>query len=150
MIVLDTNVVSEALKPGRDPAVIAWLDQQSVETLFLSATSLAELLIGIAIMPDGKRKSTISAALDSLITRLFDTRILPFDEGAAMAYSQLVSAARAQGKAISMPDGKLALSPVCIISAWQRATLHRFKLLGCPLSTHGQHLKFRRGAGCPI
>ncbi|KAJ8137598.1 hypothetical protein OY671_009189, partial [Metschnikowia pulcherrima] len=80
--------ISEASKPGRDPAVIAWLDQQSVETSFLSATSLAELLIGIAIMPDGKRKSTISAALDSLISRSFDTRISPFDEGAAMAYSQ--------------------------------------------------------------
>lgn len=133
MIVLDTNVVSEALKPGRDPAVIAWLDQQSVETLFLSATSLAELLIGIAIMPDGKRKSTISAALDSLITRLFDTRILPFDEGAAMAYSQLVSAARAQGKAISMPDGQIgAIASVHNFSVATR-DLAPFQALGVPV-----------------
>ncbi|HEY9681520.1 MAG TPA: type II toxin-antitoxin system VapC family toxin [Candidatus Melainabacteria bacterium] len=133
MIVLDTNVVSEALKPGRDPAVIAWLDQQSVETLFLSATSLAELLIGIAIMPDGKRKSTISAALDSLITRLFDTRILPFDEGAAMAYSQLVSAARAQGKAISMPDGQIgAIASVHNFSVATR-DVAPFQALGVPV-----------------
>lgn len=133
MIVLDTNVVSEALKPGRDPAVIAWLDQQSVETLFLSATSLAELLIGIAIMPDGKRKSTISAALDSLITRLFDTRILPFDEGAAMAYSQLVSAARAQGKAVSMPDGQIGA--VASVHNFTVATrdVAPFQALGVPV-----------------
>lgn len=133
MIVLDTNVVSEALKPGRDPAVIAWLDQQSVETLFLSATSLAELLIGIAIMPDGKRKSTISAALDSLISRLFDTRILPFDEGAAMAYSQLVSAARAQGKAVSMPDGQIGA--VASVHNFTVATrdVAPFQALGVPV-----------------
>jgi hypothetical protein len=133
MIVLDTNVVSEALKPGRDPAVIAWLDQQSVETLFLSATSLAELLIGIAIMPDGKRKSTISAALDSLISRLFDTRILPFDEGAAMAYSELVSAARAQGKAVSMPDGQIGA--VASVHNFTVATrdVAPFQALGLPV-----------------
>jgi len=133
MIVLDTNVVSEALKPGRDPAVIAWLDQQSVETLFLSATSLAELLIGIAIMPDGKRKSTISAALDSLISRLFDTRILPFDEGAAMAYSELVSAARAQGKAVSMPDGQIGA--VASVHNFTVATrdVAPFQALGVPV-----------------
>lgn len=133
MIVLDTNVVSEALKPGRDPAVIAWLDQQSVETLFLSATSLAELLIGIAIMPDGKRKSTISAALDSLITRLFDTRILPFDEGAAVAYSQLVSAARTQGKAVSMPDGQIGA--VASVHNFTVATrdVAPFQALGVPV-----------------
>lgn len=133
MIVLDTNVVSEALKPGRDPAVIAWLDQQSVETLFLSATSLAELLIGIAIMPDGKRKSTIRAALDLLISRLFDTRILPFDEGAAMAYSQLVSAARAQGKAVSMPDGQIgAIASVHNFTVATR-DVAPFQALGLPV-----------------
>jgi hypothetical protein len=107
MIVLDTNVVSEALKPGRDPAVISWLDQQSAETLYLTATSLAELLIGIGVMPDGKRKTTISAALDSLISQLFDSRILPFDHEAAIAYSELMSSARARGKVVSMPDGQI-------------------------------------------
>lgn len=132
MIVLDTNVVSEALKPGRDPAVIAWLDQQSVETLFLSATSLAELLNGIAIMPGGKRKSTISAALDSLISRLFDSRILPFDEGAAMAYSQLVSAARAQGKAVSMPDGQIGAIASVHNFAVATRDVAPFKALGVP------------------
>lgn len=133
MIVLDTNVVSEALKPGRNPAVIAWLDQQSAETLYLTSTSLAELLIGIAVMPDGKRKSTISAALDLLISRLFDTRILPFDHDAAMAYSQLLSAARAQGKAVSMPDRQIgAIASVHNFTVATR-DVAPFQALGVPV-----------------
>lgn len=133
MIVLDTNVVSEALKPGRDPAVIAWLDQQSAETLYPTSISLAELLIGIAVMPDGKRKSTISAALDLLISRLFDTRILPFDHDAAMAYSQLLSAARAQGKAVSMPDGQIgAIASVHNFTVATR-DVAPFQALGVPV-----------------
>jgi predicted nucleic acid-binding protein len=107
MIVLDTNVVSEAIKQGRDKTVIDWLDEQSAETLYLTTTSLSELLIGIAIMPDGKRKNDISAALDALITKLFGSRVLPYDHEAAIAYSALVSAARRAGKAVSMPDGQI-------------------------------------------
>lgn len=56
MIILDTNVVSEPMKPAGDPAVRAWLDRQVAETLYLTATSLAELLVGLEILPDGKRK----------------------------------------------------------------------------------------------
>lgn len=107
MIVLDTNVVSEAIKPGRDETVIGWLDKQSAETLYLTAISLSELLIGIAIMPDGKRKHEISAGLDALIAKLFGSRVLPFDREAAIAYSALVSAARKAGKAVSIPDGQI-------------------------------------------
>lgn len=107
MIVLDTNVVSEALKPSGDKTVIAWLDNQTAETLYLTATSLSELLIGIAIMPDGKRKNDISAALDVLVTRLFGPRVLPYGRDAAIAYSDLVSAARRAGKAVAMADGQI-------------------------------------------
>lgn len=133
MIILDTNVVSEALKPGRDPAVIAWLDQQSAETLYLAATSLAELFIGIAVIADGKRKTAISDALDGLIARLFDARVLPFDHDAAMAYSALVSAARAQGKAVSMPDGQIGA--IASVHGFSVATrdVAPFHALGLPV-----------------
>jgi predicted nucleic acid-binding protein len=107
MIVLDTNVVSEALKPGGDKTVIAWLDNQTAETLYLTATSLSELLLGIAIRPDGRRKNDISAALDALIAKLFGPRVLPYDHDAAIAYSDLVSAARRAGKAVAMADGQI-------------------------------------------
>lgn len=107
MIVLDTNVVSEAIKPGRDETVIGWLDNQSAETLYLTATSLSELLLGVAIMPEGKRKNNISAGLDALLAKLFGSRVLPYDREAAIAYSVLVGTTRRAGKAVSMPDGQI-------------------------------------------
>ena len=59
MILLDTNIISEALKPSGDPAVLAWFDAQAVETLYLSTITLAELRFGIAAMPNGRRKEIL-------------------------------------------------------------------------------------------
>jgi predicted nucleic acid-binding protein len=107
MIILDTIVVSEAMKVGRDPAVVAWLDGQSADTLYLTATSLSELSIGVSILPPGKRKDRLSAGLSDLMAKLFGSRILPFDRQAAIAYGALVGAARTAGKVVSMSDGQI-------------------------------------------
>ena len=64
MIVLDTNVVSEAMKPQPDPAVRAWLNAQAAQTLYLSSVTLAELLFGIAALPAGKRKDMLAQTID--------------------------------------------------------------------------------------
>ncbi|MGH2388570.1 MAG: type II toxin-antitoxin system VapC family toxin [Chloroflexota bacterium] len=108
MIVLDTNVVSEPMRPYGNPTVQAWLDRQVAETLYLTATSLAELLVGIEILPAGKRKDGLTAALAELMTRLFGSRVLPFDQQAAVAYAPVVSRARAGGTIISVADGQIA------------------------------------------
>jgi predicted nucleic acid-binding protein len=108
MIVLDTNVVSEPINRKADPAVIHWLDQQVVGTLYLTAISLSELLLGIVIMPEGKRKQALDASLDVLVRRLFGARILPFGQDAAEVYARLVGQARASGQAISVSDGQIA------------------------------------------
>ena len=108
MIILDTNVVSEPMKPNAHPAVVAWLDQQVAETLYLTATSLAELLVGIEVLPGGKRKEGLDAALAELVSRLFGSRVLPFDHHAAMAYARLVNRARTNGRIISVADGQIA------------------------------------------
>ena len=108
MIILDTNVVSEPLKPRFDPAVEAWLDQQPAETLYLTATSLAELRTGVALMPAGKRKAGLDQALSELLTNIFAGRILAFDEDAAEAYATLVSRARRAGLALSVGDAQIA------------------------------------------
>jgi toxin FitB len=108
VILLDTNVVSEPIKPNGDPAVRAWLDQQVAETLFLTTTSLSMLLLGVEISPDGKRKEGLSTALIELIQRLFESRILPFDQEAARAYAPLVARARSVGRPISVADGQIA------------------------------------------
>jgi predicted nucleic acid-binding protein len=108
MIILDTNVVSEPMKQHGNPGVQEWLDRQVAETLYLTATSLAELLVGIEILPDGQRKLGLAAALAELVSILFGSRILPFDQQAALTYSSIVSRARAGGKIISMADGQIA------------------------------------------
>src|ERR1017187_2507412 len=108
MIVLDTCVVSEPMKAGADPAVAAWLDRQAAETLYLTAMNLSELLLGIELLPEGRRKSGLGAALRELLERLFGKRFLDFDREAAVAFSVLVSRASAKGFAISVADGQIA------------------------------------------
>ena len=108
MIILDTNIVSEPMRPNGNPAVQAWLDQQVAETLYLTTTSLSELLVGMEMPPDGKRKQGLDVALNELVVRLFGLRILPFDQQAAMAHAPLIGRARAGGRPISVADGQIA------------------------------------------
>lgn len=107
MIVLDTNVVSEAMKPEPDRQVQAWLDRQVAETLHLSGVTIAELLFGIGILPAGHRKERLALALNGLLA-LFDGRILPFDTLAARHYADLAVQARNAGKGFPAPDGYIA------------------------------------------
>jgi hypothetical protein len=107
MIVLDTNVVSEAMKPEPHPAVRAWLNDQAAETLYLSSVTLAELLFGIRALPAGKRKDMLGRALDGLIG-LFKDRVLPFDTDAARHYAELAVTAKVAGRGFPTPDGYIA------------------------------------------
>lgn len=107
MIILDTNVVSEAMKSAQDPAVRAWLDNQAAETLYLTSITLAELLFGIRALPTGRRKESLTAALDGLVV-LFRDRILPFDVDAARHYAELANTARSAGRGFPTPDGYIA------------------------------------------
>jgi len=107
MIVLDTNVISEAMKPAPNLAVQAWLNEQVAETLYLSSVTLAELLFGIAALPAGRRRNTLTRALDGLL-ELFGDRVLPFDTDAAHHYAALAVAARNAGRGFPTPDGYIA------------------------------------------
>lgn len=107
MILLDTNVVSEAMKLQPHATVRNWLDAQSAETLFLSSVTVAELMFGVCALPEGKRKETLSATLDGVM-ELFATRILPFDTQAARLYANLAVKARAAGRGFPTPDGYIA------------------------------------------
>lgn len=104
MILLDTNVVSEAMKPAPDEAVRAWLDEQAAETLFLSSVTIAELMFGIGALPDGKRKDKLTDG----VMELFTDRILPFDIDAARHYADLAVKARTAGKGFPTPEGYIA------------------------------------------
>ncbi|MCB1825826.1 MAG: type II toxin-antitoxin system VapC family toxin [Candidatus Competibacteraceae bacterium] len=107
MIVLDTNVVSEAMKATPNPVVLAWLDEQAAETLYLSSVTLAELLFGIGVLPAGRRKEALTQMLDGLLA-LFEDRVLAFDTAAARRYADLAVTARAAGKGFPTPDGYIA------------------------------------------
>jgi predicted nucleic acid-binding protein len=107
MIVLDTNVVSEAMKAEPHPAVRAWLNAQAAETLYLSTVTLAELFFGLAALPTGKRKDMLSQTLDGLMN-LFRDRVLPFDIDAARYYAGLAVSAKASGRGFPTPDGYIA------------------------------------------
>jgi predicted nucleic acid-binding protein len=107
MILLDTNVISEAMKPTPDDIVRAWLDEQAAETLYLSSVTIAELLYGIGALPAGKRKDRLTEALDGVM-ELFADRVLPFDIAAARRYADLAVKARTAGKGFPTPDGYIA------------------------------------------
>ncbi len=107
MIILDTNVVSEAMKPEPNPVVRAWLNDQAAETLYLSSVTLAELLFGIAALPSGKRKDMLALTLEGLMG-LFKDRVLPFDVEAARHYADLAVVAKVSGRGFPTPDGYIA------------------------------------------
>lgn len=108
MILLDTNVISEPWKPVPDYTVIAWLDAQAIETLFLSAITIAELRFGIAAMPVGKRQTILRDRLKGEVLPHFSERILPFNLAASQSYAELMARARVSGKAIGTADGYIA------------------------------------------
>ena len=108
MIILDTNVVSEPLKPAPSQAVLDWLDRQAPETLYLTTVSLAELLAGIEALPQGRRRLELEQAVARQIMPLFEGRILSFDARAAEAFGKVQAGARAVGNTIGFADGAIA------------------------------------------
>jgi toxin FitB len=108
VILLDTCVVSEPMKPSPNESVLDWLDNQAAESLYLSTVSLAELLAGVAALPAVRRRSALATGLSSLLERLFAGRILSFDEDAAAHFPRIVTAARKRGVTISFADAQIA------------------------------------------
>lgn len=108
MIVIDTNVISELWKIAPDARVLAWVDAQVVETLHLSAITVAELRYGLAAMPTGRRRTIYQDRLEREVLPAFAGRVLTFDLDAAQAYAELMARARARGQAIGGADGYIA------------------------------------------
>ena len=108
MILLDTNVMSEPLRPAPDARVIEWIDAQPLETLFLSAITVAELRAGLALLPAGKRRTGLQQNLEKRVLPLFAGRVLPFDLACTQAYAALLARARTAGLAVAAADGYIA------------------------------------------
>ncbi|MEX1216484.1 type II toxin-antitoxin system VapC family toxin [Saccharospirillum sp.] len=108
MILLDTNVVSEPLRGTPETRVIDWIDAQALETLYLSAITVAELRAGVARLPKGRRRTGLHESLESQVLPLFAGRVRPFDLDCTSAYAELIAKARSSGQAIAAADGYIA------------------------------------------
>lgn len=108
MILVDTNVISEPLRQAPEARVIEWIDAQPLETLYLSAITVAELRFGVASLPAGKRRDRLHDSLETRVLPLFANRVLPFDLAASQAYATLMAKARTAGLAIGVADGYIA------------------------------------------
>lgn len=108
MIVLDTNVLSELMRPAPDAKVCDWFDAQVPGQLWISSITVAEILLGIARLPEGKRKTGLRQMADELFAVDFAGRIIPFDNLAASHYAELAAAREMAGKPISMADAQIA------------------------------------------
>jgi toxin FitB len=108
MIVVDTNIISELMKPEPHPGMRHWMNAQSSDNLYLTSVSWYELLYGLELMPSGKRRDGLRFTLNALRTEFFADRMLSFDENSASALSKLMAQARVDGIAISLGDGQIA------------------------------------------
>jgi len=112
MILIDTNVISELWKAEPNADVLNWIDAQTVETLYLSAVTVAELRFGLATMPEGKRRSIYQERLKKDVLPTFAGRVLPFDLDASQAYADLMARAKVGGKAMGKADGYIAATAI--------------------------------------
>ena len=108
MILVDTNVVSEPMRKAPEPRVAEWLDAQALETLYLSAISVAELRFGVQSLPVGRRRDRLNEDLEGQVLPMFAGRVLTFDLAASRAYADVMTKARFAGRAISVSDGSIA------------------------------------------
>lgn len=108
MILLDTNVLSEFMRPQPAASVVAWLDEQPADEVYTSAISRAEIELGLLLMPPGKRQDALSRAAWAMFDEDFAGRCLPFDEDAARHYAAIVSTRTRVGRPISVEDAQIA------------------------------------------
>lgn len=130
MIVLDTNVLAELMRPRAEPRVVDWLDAQDTFAVTLTAITVAEILHGIERMPDGRRKRAFAATAAAMFDEDFAGRILPFDDAAAVHYAERVAACEKAERPVHMADAQIAA--ICLHHQAKLATrnVKDFEALG--------------------
>ena len=108
MILLDTNVISEPQRREPNARVLEWIDAQALETLYLSAITVAELRAGITLMPAGKRRDSLHDNMEKRLLPMFANRVLSFDMACTKAYAELLAKCRAAGLAVETADAFIA------------------------------------------
>jgi predicted nucleic acid-binding protein len=108
MYLLDTNVLSELMRAAPSPALLAWMDAQAGQDLFICAITRAEIELGIALLPQGKRRTALAVQAQAMFDEDFAGRCLPFDAPCAPLYAELVASRTRQGLPISVEDAQIA------------------------------------------
>jgi len=108
VILLDTNVLSELMKPRPRTSVVAWINAQQSARLWLSAIAVAEIEYGLYAMPDGARRRTLRHRFEAFVGTAFSGRVVEFDYPAAKIYGEIMASRRAGGRPMSVPDGQIA------------------------------------------
>jgi predicted nucleic acid-binding protein len=108
VIVLDTNIVSELMRKAPAPRVVSWVDGFSASDVLVTAVTAAELLYGVARLPEGRRKRELRIKVEGLLTEDFENQILPFDVMAAVHYADIVASRERVGRPINMADAQIA------------------------------------------
>lgn len=108
MILLDTNVVSEMIRPTPDHSVEQWFAAQTSADVYMCATTEAELRFGVALLPDSRRRSLLAADIERMLTTVFSGKILTFDSAAAIEFALVASDRRRAGRPITIPDAQIA------------------------------------------
>ena len=107
-ILLDTNVLSELMRPRPDQQVMEWFAKHTGDQFYVSAVAVAEILLGIALLPAGKRRDALAAAADAMFSQEFAGRCLSFDAAAAACYAAVVSGRRSLGCPTTTEDAQIA------------------------------------------
>ena len=113
MIILDTNVLSELMRPSPAPRVAAWLASQATPSVFTTSVTQAEILHGLLLLPSGRRRTALEAAVESIFKEDFGGRILAFGSDAALPYALIASERRRAGRPISHFDAQIAAIAYC-------------------------------------
>lgn len=108
MIILDTNIISELMKPLPAQSLLAWLDQQESDTLFITSVTVGEIMYGLHALPEGRRRASLEDAFKKVLNEAFAGRSHPFDDLAAMQYGKIMSACKGKGRGMSVCDGQIA------------------------------------------
>ena len=108
MIILDANVLSEMMRVERDRAFVRWILATDSAELFTTAIAQAEILFGLALLPEGRRRNLLMGAIEEMFAQNFAGRILPFDSASAEAYAAIAAQRRSLGHPIQPFDGQIA------------------------------------------
>jgi predicted nucleic acid-binding protein len=108
MILLDTNVLSELMRPNPSESVVKWIDAIPDDDVWINAVTVGEIRLGLALLPAGRRKQILTGLADDMFNEEFSEKCLPFDYQAAAEYAKIVSSRNRQGRPISVEDAQIA------------------------------------------